>query len=101
MSQRLHAACRGLVLKLFRQHNGVNNPQLPIRPCEEILPAKTSEASSFYMTGSLRMRYSKLEEEQFRNLESRVKNVPRTFNIIGKLETRALSTKKAPAEDRD
>ena len=46
------------------------------------------------MTGSLRMRYSKLEEEQFRNLESRVKNVPRTFNIIGKLETRALSTKK-------
>ena len=53
------------------------------------------------MTGSLRMRYSKLEEEQFRNLESRVKNVPRTFNIIGKLETRALSTKKTPAEDRD
>jgi len=65
------------VLKLFRLHDGVKNPQLPIRPCEEILPAKTSEASSFYMTGSLRMRYSKLE--------NRVKNVPRTFNIIGKL----------------
>ena len=69
---------------------------LPARagPNYEILPAATSEDSSFHKTGSLRIGYSKLEEKWFRNLESRAKNVPCAFSIISKQEARELSTEK-------
>ncbi len=56
----------------------------------EILPKETGDPSVFHQTGSLRLGYSKLEEEWFRNLESRAKNVPCEFNIISKAEAREL-----------
>jgi len=56
----------------------------------EILPKETGEKSTFHQTGSLRVGYTKLEEEWFRNLESRAKNVPCEFNIISKAEARDL-----------
>lgn len=56
----------------------------------EILPKETGEKSSFHQTGSLRIGYSKLEEEWFRNLESKAKNIPCEFNIISKAEARDL-----------
>lgn len=61
-----------------------------IKLYDEILPAETGDASSFHKTGSLRIGYSKLEEEWFRNLESRSKNVPCDFHIISREEAREL-----------
>jgi len=61
-----------------------------IKLYDEILPAETGEDSVFHKTGSLRIGYSKLEEEWFRNLESRAKNVPCELNIISKAQAREL-----------
>ncbi|MEH6551760.1 MAG: FAD-dependent oxidoreductase [Pseudomonadales bacterium] len=61
-----------------------------IKLYDEILPAETGEASTFHKTGSLRVGYSKLEEEWFKHLASRAKNVPCDFNIISKEEARKL-----------
>ena len=62
-----------------------------IRLYNEILPKETGEPSTFHQTGSLRIGYSKLEEEWFRNLASRAKSVPCEFNIISKAEARKLN----------
>ncbi len=61
-----------------------------IKLYDEIIPAETGEDSTFHKTGSLRIGYSKLEEEWFRHLESRAKNVPCDFNIISKDEAREI-----------
>ncbi len=61
-----------------------------IRLYDEILPAETGTPSVFHKTGSLRIGYSRLEEEWFRNLESRAKNVPCEFNIISQQEAQDL-----------
>ncbi|MFP6795288.1 MAG: FAD-binding oxidoreductase, partial [Pseudomonadales bacterium] len=61
-----------------------------IRLYNEILPEETGEESSFHQTGSIRIGYSRLEEEWFRNLESRAKNVPCEFNIISQAEAQNL-----------
>ena len=61
-----------------------------IRLYNEILPEETGEESSFHQTGSIRIGYSRLEEEWFRNLESRAKNVPCEFNIISQAEAQDL-----------
>ncbi len=53
---------------------------------KEILPRETGDVSPFHTTGSLRIGYTELEEQWFRNLESRSKNVPCEFNIISKAE---------------
>ena len=55
-----------------------------IKLYNEILPAETGDPSVFRKTGSLRVGYSQLEEEWFRNLASRAKNVPCEFEIISK-----------------
>ena len=55
------------------------------------LPELTGEPSPFHQPGSLRIGFSKLEEEWFRNLESRSKNVPCEFNIISKQEAADLN----------
>ncbi len=57
-----------------------------IKLYNEILPKLTGDQSTFHQTGSLRIGYSKLEEEWFRHLESRAKNVPCAFHIISKQE---------------
>ena len=62
-----------------------------IRLYNEILPEETGQASSFHQTGSIRVGYSRVEEEWFRNLESRAKNVGFRFNIISKAEARKLN----------
>ncbi len=61
-----------------------------IRLYNEILPKETGDASTFHQTGSLRIGYSKLEEEWFRNLESKAKNVPCEFNIISRTEAQDM-----------
>jgi dimethylglycine dehydrogenase len=61
-----------------------------IRLYNEILPAETGDPSTFHQTGSIRIGYSKLEEEWFRHLASRAHNVPCAFNIISRQEAEAL-----------
>ncbi|RLA13024.1 MAG: glycine cleavage system protein T [Gammaproteobacteria bacterium] len=62
-----------------------------IKLYNEILPAETGQTSSFHQTGSIRVGFSKVEEEWFRNLESRAKNVGFEFNLISKEEARKLN----------
>ena len=62
-----------------------------IKLYNEILPQETGQTSSFHQTGSIRVGYSRVEEEWFRNLESRAKNVGFRFNIISKAEARKLN----------
>ena len=57
---------------------------------DEILPSQSGNPSAFHKCGSLRIGYSKLEEEWFKHLFSRSKNVPCAFNIISKEEAREL-----------
>ena len=57
---------------------------------DKILPSQSETPSSFHKCGSLRIGYSKLEEEWFNNLLSRSKNVPCEFNILSKKEAREL-----------
>jgi dimethylglycine dehydrogenase len=59
-----------------------------IKLYNEILPQETGQSSSFHQTGSIRVGFSKVEEQWFRNLESRAKNVGFEFNIISKEEAR-------------
>ncbi len=61
-----------------------------IKLYDEILPAETGEPSVFHKTGSLRIGYSKLEEEWFQHLASRARNVPCEFNIVSKEQAREL-----------
>ncbi|MGI9284398.1 MAG: FAD-dependent oxidoreductase [Pseudomonadales bacterium] len=58
---------------------------------DEILPAETGDPSVFHKTGSLRIGFTQLEEEWFRNLASRAKNVPCEFDIISKERARELN----------
>ena len=53
-----------------------------IKLYDEILPQETGESSVFHKTGSLRIGYSKLEEEWFHHLASRAKNVPCEFDSL-------------------
>jgi dimethylglycine dehydrogenase len=57
---------------------------------DEILPSQSDNPSAFHKCGSLRIGYSKLEEEWFKHLFSRSKNVPCAFNIISKEKAREL-----------
>ena len=57
---------------------------------DQILPDLSGNPSSFHKCGSLRIGYSKLEEEWFKHLLSRSKNVPCEFNIISKKEAEKL-----------
>ena len=61
-----------------------------IKLYDEILPAQSGESSVFHKTGSLRIGYSRLEEEWFKHLLSRSKNVPCDFKIVSKDEARKL-----------
>ena len=54
------------------------------------LPELTGEPSPFRQPGSLRIGFSQLEEEWFRNMESRAHNIPCEFNIISKQEAQEL-----------
>ena len=61
-----------------------------IRLYDEILPSQSGNPSAFHKCGSLRVGYSRIEEEWFNHLFSRSKNVPCEFNIISKDEAKDL-----------
>lgn len=62
-----------------------------IKLYDEIIPQETGLDSTFHKTGSLRIGYSKVEEDWFRNLESRAKNIGFEFNFISKQEAQELN----------
>ncbi|MCH8104207.1 MAG: GcvT family protein [Proteobacteria bacterium] len=62
-----------------------------IKLYNEILPQETGQTSSFHQTGSIRVGFTQVEEEWFRNLQSRAKNGGFEFNIISKQEARELN----------
>jgi dimethylglycine dehydrogenase len=62
-----------------------------IKLYNEILPQETGLDSTFHQTGSIRVGFTRTEEEWFRNLESRSKNIGFDFNVISKDEARKLN----------
>ncbi len=62
-----------------------------IKLYNEILPQETGESSVFHQTGSLRVGYTPLEEEWFRNLESRARNIGCEFHLISRDEAKKLN----------
>ncbi len=83
-----HAA--GLLCNFIGNHTVAKIHQASIDLYTKELPELTGDASPFHVTGSIRMGYTKLEEEWFRNLESRAHNVPCEFNIISRDEAERL-----------
>jgi len=57
----------------------------------EILPEKTGLPSSFHKTGSLRVAYSEVEEQWFRNVQSRAANVGCEMNFVSKEEAAEIA----------
>lgn len=55
------------------------------------IPKLTGDPSPFHQTGSLRIGFSQLEEEWFRNLQSRSHSVPFEFNLVNKQEAQDLN----------
>ncbi len=84
-----HAA--GLVSNFIGNHTVAKIQQASIELYTKTLPEETGEPSPFHQCGSLRIGYSKLEEEWFRNLASRAANVPCEFNIVSKAEAQKLN----------
>ncbi|MCP4492981.1 MAG: FAD-dependent oxidoreductase [Gammaproteobacteria bacterium] len=84
-----HAA--GLCGNFIGNHTVSQIHNYTIKLYNEILPEETGQDSSFHQTGSIRVGFSKVEEEWFRNLESRSKNIGFDFNIISKAEARELN----------
>ncbi len=62
-----------------------------IKLYNEIIPRETGLDSTFHQTGSLRIGFTKAEEEWFRNLESRAKNIGCRFDFITKKEAKKLN----------
>lgn len=58
---------------------------------DKIIPAKTGLPSSFHTTGSLRIAYSELEEQWFRNIKSRAANVGCEMNLVSKQEAAEIA----------
>ena len=83
-----HAA--GLLCNLNGNHTVAKIHQASIDLYTKELPELTGEPSPFHQPGSLRVGYSKLEDEWFRNMASRAKSVPCEFNIISRDEAERL-----------
>jgi len=84
-----HAA--GLVGNFIGNHTVSHVHDYSVKLYTEILPRETGEDSPFHQCGSLRIGFSKLEEEWFRNLESRAKNVPCDFHLISRQEASEIN----------
>ena len=84
-----HAA--GLCSNFIGNHTVAQIHDYTIKLYNEILPQETGDKSVFHQTGSIRVGFSKVEEEWFRNLESRSKNIGFEFNIITKQEAEKLN----------
>ncbi|MEM7359529.1 MAG: FAD-dependent oxidoreductase [Pseudomonadota bacterium] len=55
------------------------------------IPELTGDPTPFHQTGSIRVGFSKLEEEWFHNIQSRSHSLPCEFDIISKEEATRLS----------
>jgi dimethylglycine dehydrogenase len=84
-----HAA--GLCSNFIGNHTVAQIHNYTIKLYNEILPQETGEKSVFHQTGSIRQGFTRVEEEWFKNLESRSKNVGFEFNIISKEEAQKLN----------
>jgi len=84
-----HAA--GLCSNFIGNHTVAQIHNYTIELYNEILPAETGDKSVFHQCGSIRQGFTKVEEEWFRNLESRSKNIGFEFNIISKAEAQELN----------
>lgn len=83
-----HAA--GLLCNFIGNHTVAKVHQASIELYTKELPELTGDPSPFHQPGSLRIGYSKLEDEWFRNLESQAANVGCEFNIISRDEAERL-----------
>jgi dimethylglycine dehydrogenase len=54
------------------------------------IPTLTGLETSFHTTGSLRLGFTELEEQWFKNLESRARNVPFEFEFVSKAIAKEL-----------
>ncbi len=58
---------------------------------DKILPAKTGLPSSFHKCGSLRVGYTEVEEQWFRNIMSRAHNIGCEMRWVSKEEAKAIN----------
>ena len=79
-----HAA--GLCPNFNGNHTLSKIHEYTIELYDKILPEKTGLPSSFHTTGSLRVAYSEVEEQWFRNVKSRAENVGCEMNWVSKEE---------------
>jgi dimethylglycine dehydrogenase len=84
-----HAA--GLCSNFIGNHTVAQIHDYTIKLYNEILPEETGEKSVFHQCGSIRQGFTKTEEEWFKNLESRSKNIGFEFNIISRDEAKKLN----------
>lgn len=84
-----HAA--GLCSNFIGNHTVSQIHNYTIKLYNEILPAETGEKSVFHQCGSVRQGFSRVEEEWFRTLDSRARNVGFEFNIISAAEAKKLN----------
>jgi dimethylglycine dehydrogenase len=84
-----HAA--GLVSNFIGNMSVAHIQNYSIELYNEILPKETGLDSSFHQTGSLRIGFTEAEEQWFRNLESRAKNIGFEFNFVSKEEAKQLN----------
>ena len=84
-----HAA--GLCSNFIGNHTVAQIHDYTIKLYHDILPEETGLPTSFHKTGSIRVGFTKTEEEWFRNLESRAKNIGFEFNFVSKEEAKELN----------
>jgi dimethylglycine dehydrogenase len=84
-----HAA--GLCSNFIGNHTVAQIHEYTIKLYNEIMPVETGEKSVFHQCGSLRQGFTKVEEEWFRNLESRSRNIGFEYNIVSKAEAKELN----------
>jgi len=84
-----HAA--GLCSNFIGNHTVAQIHDYTIKLYNEILPEETGDKSVFHQCGSIRQGFTRVEEEWFRNLESRSKNIGFEFNIVSKAEAQELN----------
>jgi len=83
-----HAA--GLLCNFIGNYTVSQIHQASIDLYTKEIPELTGDPTPFHQCGSLRIGFSQLEEEWFRNLQSRSHNVPFEFNIVSKAEAQEL-----------
>jgi len=83
-----HAA--GLLCNLNGNHTVAKIHQASIDLYTKELPELTGDPTPFHLPGSLRIGYSKLEDEWLRNLRSQAANIPFECNIISRDEAERL-----------